>query len=192
MRKPSNYKNINSNIRGYEKLDIGGHECIVVKAEQKISKSGTEMLVVHLDTAPTDKQPNFYKRRFDADTRAERKWGCVVTFFDDGQEFNDQKSVNFVSAICEANGLDEDTFDWEKIDKIVQGKRVCAVFREEEYKKNDGTIGVAIKPFVFKAMEELKNGNIKIPKKKELQSNKNSNDIFGDNLTPVHDEEMPF
>lgn len=194
MRKP-NVQNVNQLLKGYETLAIGGHECVIVKAEQRIAKSGNPMLVVDLDTAPTDKQPNFYKKRFEADTRPDKKWGCTLYFTQDGSEFNQGRIALFICAVCNANGMDYDNLsdnDWEIIDRIIQGKKVCVVFREEEYEKEDGSVGVSIKPYSFRLIEDFKEGKIKPPKKKVLKNNNDNNNIFGGDITPVDDGEMPF
>ena len=195
MRMP-NVQNVEQLLKGYETLTIGGHECVVVHAEQRQSRTGNQMLVVHLDTASTDSQPNFYKKRFEADTRPNKSWGCILYFTQDGSEFNDKRLALFINGICNANGMDYKKIsneDWAVIDKVVIGKKVCAVFREEEYEKEDGSIGVSIKPYTFRTMQQLQEGKITPPKKKVLKNDGgNSNSIFGGDITPVDDGNIPF
>lgn len=196
MRRPNCTQSLETMLKGYQVLEAGGHECVVVHAEQKNAKSGNKMLVVHLDTASTDKQPNFYKKRYDNDTRQNKSWGCTLYFTQDGSKFNDDRLQAFVGAVCDAtDGMDYDKLtdpDWEIIDKIVKGKKVCTVFREEEYEKEDGIIGVSVKPYTFKAMELLKEGKINPPKKKLLKNSNRNNDMFGGSMTPVDDGNIPF
>lgn len=186
MKKPLNYDQIKTGIKGYESLEIGGHECVVLNALETVSKAGNEMLVVDLDTAPTDRRPNFYKKRYITDTWENKTWGCRVYFVNDGSEINDRKRSIFVSAVCEANGIDDNKFDWGSIDKVIKGKKVCAVFRQEEYEKQDGSVGVGIKPYTYRAMEDFKAGKIQAPKKKEIQKNS------VDDIEPVNSDTMPF
>lgn len=194
MKMP-NVENVEQLFRGYETLKVGGHECVIVHAEQRISKKGHEMLVVHLDTAPTDSQPNFYRKRFESDKRPNKFWGCILYFTVDGSQLNEERRAVFIKAVCNANGMNYDDLkqpEWNIIDKLILGKKVCAVFREEEYEKDNGEIGVSIKPYAFKPIEYLKEGKIKAPEKKTLKKESNNNNIFGGDITPVNDGDMPF
>ena len=58
--------------------------------------------------------------------------------------------------------------------------------REEEYQKQDGTIGVSVKPYTFRTMGDFKAGKIQIPKKKEIQKS------MTDDMVPVYGDTMPF
>lgn len=66
-------------------------------------------------------------------------------------------------------------------------KKVCTVFREEEYQKQDGTVGVSIKPYTFRTMVDFKAGKIQEPKRKEIQKNSTFDDI-----EPINSDTMPF
>lgn len=76
-------------------------------------------------------------------------------------------------------------FDWNE--KTLIGKYVLLVYREEEWLKEDGTIGISIKPYRFASKDE---GEIKIPSIKKLTTAPGK-------ATPkkepiVSDEDMPF
>lgn len=105
----------------------------------------------------------------------------------DGSEFGTRALKNFVQSVCEANTISEDKVDWKNICKQFKDKKVCAVFREEEYQKQDGTIGVSIKPYSFRTMADFKAGKIQEPKRKEIQKNS----MF-DYIEPVNSDTMPF
>lgn len=185
MIKPVNYEEVQV-FQSYEALAIGGHECIIMQMQEVQSQNGKDMLVILLDTAKTDKQPSYFKQKFDADERPNKKWGCVQRVMLDGSEFGTRALKNFVQAVCEANNFTEDKIDWANICTQFKGKKVCAVFREEEYQKQDGSIGVSIKPYTFRTMADFKAGKIQEPKKKEVARNS------FDDMTPVNTDTMPF
>lgn len=184
MIKPSNYDEIQV-YKSYESLEIGGHECVIIQMQEVQSQNGKPMLAILLDTAKSDKQPNYYKEKYDADERPNKKWGCVQRIMLDESEFGTRALKNFVESVREANNIPEDKVDWNNICKQFKDKKVCAVFREEEYQKQDGSIGVNIKPYTFRTMADFKAGKIQIPKKKELKRN------FEDDIIPVNGA-MPF
>lgn len=185
MIKPQNYEEVQV-YQSFEALEIGGHECVIMQMQEVQSQNGKPMLAILLDTAKTDKQPNYYQARYDADERPNKKWGCVQRIMLDGSEFGTRALKSFVQSACEANNVAEDKVDWENICKQFKGKKICAVFREEEYEKQDGSIGVSVKPYAFRTMADFKAGKIQPPKKKEVQKS-----AF-DDITPVDDDTMPF
>lgn len=187
MIKPSNYEQVQV-YSAYEALEIGGHECVIMQMNEVKSQNGKPMLAILLDTAKTDKQPNYYKEKYDNDDRADKKWGCVQRIMTDGSEFGTRALKTFVQAVCEANNIPEEKVDWENICKQFKDKKVCAVFREEEYEKNDGSIGVSVKPYTFRTMADFKAGKIQEPKRKTIQRNDNG----FDGMVAVNDDTMPF
>lgn len=185
MIKPNNYEEVKV-FEAYEALEVGGHECTIVQMQEVQSQNGKPMLAILLDTAKSDKQPSYYKEKYDSDDRPNKKWGCVQRIMLDGSEFGTRALKNFVQSVCEANNISEDKVDWENICKQFKDKKVCAVFREEEYQKQDGTIGVSIKPYTFRAIADYKAGKIQVPKRKEIQKNS------VDDMAPVYGDTMPF
>lgn len=185
MKKPSNYDEVKI-FEGYETLGVGAHECVIVQMQEVKSQNGKDMLIVLLDTANTDKQPNYYRERYNNDDRPNKKWGCIQRIMLDESEWGTRSLKNFVQSVCEANNINEDRVDWDNICKQFKDKKVCAVFREEEYKKSDGTIGVSVKPYTFRTMADFKAGKIQEPKRKELPKS----DF--DDMIPVETDTMPF
>lgn len=167
-------------------LNIGVHECTIVQMQEVQSQNGKPMLAILLYTAKSDKQPNYYKEKYDSDDRPNKKWGCVQRIMLDGSEFGTRSLKNFVQSVCEANSISEDKVDWDNICKQFKDKKVCGVFREEEYKKQDGTVGISIKPYTFRTMADFKAGKIQEPKRKEIQKS------LTDDITPVYGDTMPF
>lgn len=72
MKMPNNYDQIKTG--GFTPIALGGHHLIIKHVKEDQSKSGKPMLVVSFDFAPNDKQPEYFKHEFDADTRDGKKW----------------------------------------------------------------------------------------------------------------------
>ncbi|KHD13429.1 hypothetical protein [Clostridium butyricum] len=60
MIKPNNYEEVKV-FEAYEALEVGPHECTIVQMQEVQSQNGKPMLAILLDTAKSDKQPNYYK-----------------------------------------------------------------------------------------------------------------------------------
>lgn len=116
MIKPNNYEEVKV-FEAYEALEVGGHECTIVQMQEVQSQNGKPMLAILLDTAKSDKQPNYYKEKYDSDDRPNKKWGCVQRIMLDGSEFGTRALKNFVQSVCEANNIPEDKVDWDNICK---------------------------------------------------------------------------
>ncbi|MDE6579932.1 MAG: hypothetical protein K2K41_05315, partial [Ruminiclostridium sp.] len=77
MQKPNNYDNTTPFTR-QEPLELGGHIMRILKVEEATSKAGNPMILIYLDTDKSDKQPFYFKKRYDNDTRQDKKWVCIV------------------------------------------------------------------------------------------------------------------
>ena len=67
IAKPKAYDEININEE-FEKLELGGHKGIIIKAEEYTSDfSGKKSLKVYVDTASDDKQPEYFKKHLNSD-----------------------------------------------------------------------------------------------------------------------------
>ena len=148
-------------VQGYGEftnIAIGGHIMRIMGVEVVKSKEGKEMLKISLDTASDDTQPNYFADKYRRDTRPDKKWGCVMyqLVYDD-QGATSRGFKTFITSVEESNpGF---TIAWgEAFEACLKNKRVGAIFREEEYEKNDGTIGKSVKPFAFRSVETIKAG----------------------------------
>lgn len=61
-------------------------------------------------------------------------------------------------------------FDWESHwdENKLKGKKVGIILREEEYLRDDGSVGNSLKIYGFRSADTIRKGNFKIPPKKEL------------------------
>ena len=204
IAKPKAYDEININEE-FEKLELGGHKGIIIKAEEYTSDfSGKKSLKVYVDTASDDKQPEYFKKQYENDTRIDRKYpNGAIKYVPLGEEENQVKMLkSFITAYENSNGCQ---FDWNKDWEQLKGKKIGIIFGQEEYTSQDGTTKLATKLNQFRSIDKV--DNVKIPKVKKLDNSyidyeeymKKSNaneeeklrDLFGETVTDT-DVELPF
>ena len=165
ITKPKAYDEININEE-FEKLELGGHKGIIIKAEEYTSDfSGKKSLKVYVDTASDDKQPEYFKKQYENDTRIDRKYpNGAIKYVPLGEEENQIKMLkSFITAYENSNGCQ---FDWGKDWEQLKGKKIGLVFGMEEYESQDGTLKTNNKLREFRSIDKV--DNVKIPKVKML------------------------
>ena len=165
IAKPKAYDEININEE-FEKLELGGHKGIIIKAEEYTSDfSGKKSLKVYVDTASDDKQPEYFKKQYENDTRIDRKYpNGAIKYVPLGEEENQIKMLkSFITAYENSNGCQ---FDWDKDWEQLKGKKIGIIFGQEEYTSQDGTTKLATKLNQFRSIDKV--DNVKIPKVKLL------------------------
>ena len=165
IAKPKTYDEINI-IEEYEKISLGGHKGIIMKAEEYTSDfSGKKSLKVYVDTASDDKQPEYFKKQYENDTRIDRKYpNGAIKYVPLGEEENQVKMLKaFITAYENSNNCQ---FDWNKDWEQLKGKKIGLVFGMEEYESQDGTLKTNNKLREFRSIDKV--DNVKIPKVKLL------------------------
>ena len=203
IAKPKAYDEININEE-FEKLELGGHKGIIIKAEEYTSDfSGKKSLKVYVDTASDDKQPEYFKKQYENDTRIDRKYpNGAIKYVPLGEEENQIKMLkSFITAYENSNNCQ---FDWGKDWDQLKGKKIGIIFGQEEYTSQDGTIKLATKLNQFRSIDKV--DNVQIPKVKlldgsyvtyddymERKENLSAkvNDLFGE-VPEVNSEDLPF
>ena len=204
IAKPKTYDEININEE-FEKLELGGHKGIIIKAEEYTSDfSGKKSLKVYVDTASDDKQPEYFKKQYENDTRIDRKYpNGAIKYVPLGEEENQIKMLkSFLT--CVENSNTNYTYDWNKEVDQLKGKKIGIVFGQEEYTSQDGTTKLATKLREFRSIDKV--DNVKIPKVKlldgsyvtyddymERKENLSSkiNDLFGE-VPEISSDQLPF
>ena len=202
IAKPKTYYEININEE-FEKLELGGHKGIIIKAEEYTSDfSGKKSLKVYVDTASDDKQPEYFKKQYENDTRIDRKYpNGAIKYVPLGEEENQVKMLKaFITAYENSNNCQ---FDWNKDWEQLTGKKIGIVFGMEEYENQAGELKTVNKLREFRSIDKI--DNIKIPKVKKLDNsyvdyeeyikNKNSsNEPFSDfgNIVEISSDSLPF
>ena len=149
----------------YENLDLGGHEIVILDArEHKSEFSGNISLKISVDISGSDKQKGFFKKQYDENTSADKKWptGAVKYLSLKDEQLGYLKG--FITSLEKSNPNFKfnKKGTWEQLKNL----KLAGQFGLEEYKKQDGTIGTATKLVQFRSLDKLK--EIKIPKVKKL------------------------
>ena len=202
IAKPKKYDEINI-IEEYEKISLGGHKGIIMKAEEYTSpQSGKTSLKVSVDTAKDDKQPEYFAEQYKNDNRIDKRWNnSAIKYISLGEEENQVKMLkSFITAYENSNGCQ---FDWNKDWEQLKGKKIGIIFGQEEYTSQDGTTKLATKLNQFRSIDKV--DNIKIPKVKKLdnsyvdyeeyiKSKNSSNEPFSEfgNTVEFSENDFPF
>ena len=176
IAKPKTYDEISIN-EDFERLELGGHKGIIIKVEEYTSDfSGKTSLKVYVDTASDDKQPEYFKKQYENDTRIDRKYpNGAIKYVPIGEEENQIKMLkSFLT--CVENSNTNYTYDWNKEVDQLKGKKIGLVFGMEEYISQDGTTKLATKLNQFRSIDKV--DNIKIPKVKMLDGSYVSYDDY--------------
>lgn len=166
LNKPADYEAAQA-YGEFTPIALGGHIMRIMGVEVVTSSTGKDMLKISLDTASDDSQPAYFAAKYRADTRADKKWGCVMyqLVYDD-QGATNRGFKTFITSVEESNpGF---TVAWgAAFEQSLKDKRVGAIFREEEYQKQDGSYAMSTKPFAFRSVATIKEG-VEIPEPKML------------------------
>ena len=166
MQKPKLYDKIEVMEFDYTPIELGGHKGIIMKAEEYTSDfSGKKSLKVYVDTASNDKQPEYFKKQYENDTRIDRKWSnSAIKYISLGEEENQVKMLKaFITAYENSNNCQ---FDWNKNWEQLTGKKIGIIFGMEEYENQAGELKTVNKLREFRSIDKI--DNIKIPKVKLL------------------------
>ena len=202
IAKPKAYDEINI-IEEYEKISLGGHKGIIMKAEEYTSpQSGKTSLKVSVDTSKDDKQPEYFAEQYKNDNRIDKRWSnSAIKYISLGEEENQVKMLKaFITAYENSNNC---KFDWNKDWEQLKGKKIGLVIGPEEYINQNGDLKLNNKLREFRSIDKV--DNVKIPKVKKLDnsyidyeeyinSKNNSNETFSNsgNVVEILTDDLPF
>lgn len=155
LNKPNKYEEVQVN-QDFERLALGGHRGIIKSVEEYTSTiSGNTSLKVTVDTDSTDKQPGYFQKQYDNDTRDEKKWSTGAIKYVSLKE--DENCVKMLKAFITAveNSNNGFTYDWNKDIDQLKGKKVGLVFGLEEYTDNEGKTKTATKLNQFRSYDKV-------------------------------------
>lgn len=186
MEKLKGYDEAQAITGEYEKLNAGGYICKIKSAKEEKSKTGKRMLVIALDILEGDKK-DFFKKRFDEDTRAEKKWPAGAVY---RQLLEGEKAAGFLKGLITSIEASNEGFKWDWDEKKLANLKCGAIFGEEEYEKLDGSVGKSTKVKFIRTVKSIEEGNFKIPEIKKLPQKGEAFEDFVNSVTS--DEELPF
>lgn len=186
MEKPAGYDEAQS-YGEFETLPAGGYKCVIKKVACEKTQAGKSFLKVAIDILEGEFK-DFFQKKFDSDTREEKKWSGVWTVFTEGYNpgTTNPKFKGLITSVESSNPNFKFNFD----EKTLEGKKVGIVFREEDFIGTmDGQVHTAVKPFYAVSYDKAEDA--KIPNKKELSDNQ-YDQAFDSMSAAADNDDLPF
>lgn len=157
-KKPQDWENVQA-YSEYEALELGGHVCKIMKVEETKSKAGRDMIVISLDIAEGE-QCGYFANKYKNDTRADKKWGCVVyQLIEDANGNTSRGFKTFIESVEKSNaGFNQNQIWNENFCNFFTGKLIGGVFGKEQYIASDGNAKFATKCRSFTTAEKARAG----------------------------------
>lgn len=200
MQKPSDYDNVQA-YGEFTPLKLGGHICKIMQVKETVSKTGKDMLEISLDIAEGE-QKDYFAQSYKADTRENKKWGCVVYQLVKDNEGNTNRGFkSFITSVENSNSGFKVAWG-NNFSACFKGKLIGGVFGREQYINTYNETKFATKCVQFRSIEAIRNG-VEIPEDKLLSSSQSNTYGHGYTPSPVGDgfmnipsdaieEELPF
>lgn len=184
MKQINNFENVQATTGEFAKLATGGYICRITLADDVPFDSSTnkgDYLKIEYDIAVGEFK-DYYKEQYE---KFGNFWGG--TFFRSYKEKALGMFKHFIECVEKSNA----GFVWTWDEKTLMGKVVGLVLAEEEYEKSDGSVGVRLYVKEVKTVQEIKDGNFKIPELKVLKNRTSA--IVNNGFTEVDlSDELPF
>lgn len=188
MEKINGYDEAQALTGEFETLEPGGYICKIRSAREEKAKSGKRMLVMALDILEGEKK-DFFQKRFDEDTRADKKWPAGAVY---RQMLEGEKAAGFLKGLMTSLEASNDGFKWNWDEKKLKDLKCGAIFGAEEYEKMDGSIGTSTKVKFIRTVKTIEEGKYKIPELKKLPRKGEAFEDFLNSATSSDDDDLPF
>lgn len=202
MQKPYGYDE--ATIPGdFTPIELGGHRLVILGAKEATiaGKDGRlwDILAIQFDTDDEDKQPRYYRNRYEADKNLPnaRYQGEINIFLPAGDPSTDayiratKQLKGFITAVERSNsGF---VYNWGTADqRQLVGKRVGGNFGAEEYRSSrDNAVKTINKLRYFISLDYVDETDP--PKLKELRENGQRNSsVQNDYFAGTDDTSLPF
>jgi hypothetical protein len=182
MQKPTNYDETQAFTGEFKTITPGGHICKIVQANvSKTTNSDKEVLVILFDIIEGDCK-DYYQEQFAKKyaTNPNAKWQGVY------RQLTEGNSLKFFKGMLTAIENSNPGYQWNWDEKTLKGKLFGGVFGQEEFQKQDGSIGLTTKCRFIRSVEQVRKG-VEVPEIKRLQISGASQ--FG---KEVYVEEIPW
>lgn len=183
MKAINNYENVQASSGEYAKPKAGGYVVKILDVNDIPLDSDTgkgDYLKIDYDICEGE-LAGYYKelnKKFGGD------W--FANFIRSYKEKALGMFKHFMNCVEESNA----GFSWDWNEKELVGKKVGVVLQEEEYRKNDGSVGVRLKVQGIKTVKQILDGDFKVPATKKLQEDAQTNSAVV--FEEIEDDELPF
>ena len=182
MKPINNYENVQASTGEFARPTAGGYICKIIDVEDvPMNEQGKgNYLRIEYDIADGEFK-GYYKEQFD-------HWGgnWNASFIRSYKEKALGMLKHFTNCVEQSNA----GYAWDWNEKGLIGKFVGLVLGEEEYKNSMGEIKTKLTVNQVKTVEDIKNGNFKVPAPKKIVVENSSNDFAG--FTPIETDDFPF
>lgn len=177
------------------KLPVGAYEIRIIRAEEQEGKNNSCALCILFDISEGEYK-DFFMNKFNADKKSfpdnAKFKGVFRLWYPNGKdekkdETARRKQKTALERIKKSNNLNIDfTREWDGA--ALKGCKVGLIFQEQEYDYN-GYRGSSAQPYSIITLEDLREGNFKIPNPKLLKENTSN---YGSNDEISADDDLPF
>lgn len=197
MRAFANYNEV-SELTEVRKLPAGAYEVRIIRAEEQNSQNGSCALCILFDISEGEYK-DFFHEKFTADKKsypqnARYKGVYRLWYANDGQDdeyakFCERKMKTALKRISESNNLNIDfTREWDG--NALKGCKAGLIFQDQEYDYN-GHHGFSAQPYGIVTLDDLREGNFKIPEPKRLKKG-GADSSTGSFEEAPSDDDLPF
>lgn len=196
INRPKNWDDVRE-FSDRPKLPVGAYVCKVRQAVVQSMDCGDQLCI--LFDIVDGEYAGYYQADFDANQQQDKKWKGVLRQFipkDDGSEKDEWTKSAFKGMVTAFENSNRG-FVWNWNEKDLAGKEVGIIFRNEEWEYN-GKTGWAVRPFRATSVDNVADGNYRIPDDKPLKNRPVDNYSAapatqnGAFETPDDDGELPF
>ena len=154
-----------------------------VRITKVVDNPANEYLEVYCDITQEGEYKNYFKTLVDSGLH------------DTSRSFRSYKTnaIPFFKAFITAVEKTNPGYQWDWDEQKLVGKKVMAVFGEEEYEDKDGNIKVGTKVVEFRSYDAYKEGRITVPPLKKLErAEKPAEESKNLEQLEIPDDELPF
>lgn len=191
MNLPNDYATASSATQHGSSLPAGGYVCRIRQAGDRETWSGSRMFYILFDIEEGEHAGHFTKRyEKDIVANPKAKWrGSYQVFLLTRDHTTNPFFKGLLTAIEESNACKLTTNGVLDETKL-KGKLVGLLFGEEEFIGQDNLVHTAVRPRIAINVENIRNGNWTIPKKRELPAEKKA--TVGMTEVKVEEDDLPF
>ncbi|HRT84278.1 MAG TPA: hypothetical protein P5523_06530 [Bacteroidales bacterium] len=162
MKKYDGYEKAEAFTGEFKTLEPGGYICKILKVQAEEKDYGT-LLRIGFDIAEGEHE-GYYKRRFESKKQSnpDAKWP--------GMYYQPiiQADLRYFKGFMTSLEVSNPGFKWNWDENKLVGKLFGGIFGEEEYEKQDGSIGTTVKCRFVRSVDAIREGEFKTPEKKLL------------------------
>ncbi len=181
--KKINWNNVEeATSGGFEKLPPNGYQCLITKVEDFPDK---EYLRFEYEIGAGEYK-GFFKKQYDADTRAPKKWSGFFT-----KMYRSDDNKKFFKAMVTAFANSNPNWKWDEIDEqYFKNKKIGLIMREEEYLSNKGELRTRVTVDMPHSIDKIKSGDFKIREIKKLDPSKTTANSYSTPAKAMTAEEV--